>query len=60
MERFFPKMKKELSEFSQLGSDDDVITAVVYFLALQNADFYKEGICMLYSRRAKCEKVAET
>lgn len=51
-------MKKELS-VHQFGSDDDVITAVDYFLVLQIADFCKEGICMLYGLRAKCVNVAE-
>lgn len=50
----FPKLKKELSG-RHFDSDDDVMAAVADpFLEVQDSDFYKEGICMLYNAFSKC------
>lgn len=43
----FPKLKKELSG-RHFDSDDDVMAASDPFLEVQDSDFFKEGICMLY------------
>ncbi len=36
---------------------NEVIIAVDHFLEVHDADFYKEGICLLHDQLTKCENV---
>lgn len=51
----FPKMKKEFS--GSHFTTHDVIAAVNNFLEAQDADFYKDRICMLNDHRTKYANV---
>jgi histone-lysine N-methyltransferase SETMAR len=49
----FPWLKKQLRG-KRFQDDDDVISAVEYFLNSQNETFYEQGIQQLMHRWRKC------
>ncbi len=51
-------MKKKLTG-CHFDRHDDVITALHHFLKVQEAGFYKEGMCLLQDHWTECVNVGE-